>query len=432
MGEGGARADRPPRSAVSHGVGLVGLTGFAAWLVLARAYGLGGPFAALGLLGACAGPMLLWSLLVDKVHHHETTGIDWARPPRPLAEALDTGLVKLAGLWATWGVIALLYIVGNWLGAWQYRFVLGLLGWAAPALLLCSIPYVIWLDRRLVEPRDGAHACGLWLLGRGGAAPREALYDHGRSWAVKGFFIAFMLSVLPGSYAFVVGAGFGGVLTDPASSARLLIALLFLIDIAFATLGYLLTFRPLDAHIRSANPYLAGWTAALICYPPFVLMGPGGPLDYHRDTADWSHWLADYPAASWAMGALLVLLTALYAWATVAFGLRFSNLTHRGILTHGPYRWSKHPAYLAKNAFWWLSTLPFLVTTGDPLDRARNTALLAVVSAIYYWRARTEEAHLSADPAYRAYAAWMERNAPLSRLVRRLNVSRSAFLRKPG
>ena len=34
---------------------------------------------------------------------------------------------------------------------------------------------------------------------------------------------------------------------------------------------------------------------------------------------------------------MLVALTAIYAWATVAFGFRFSNLTHRGILTHGPY-----------------------------------------------------------------------------------------------
>jgi hypothetical protein len=42
------------------------------------------------------------------------------------------------------------------------------------------------------------------------------------------------------------------------------------------------------------------------------------------------------------------------------------------------------------------------------------------VTAIYYWRARTEEKHLSADPAYRDYAEWMERNAPLPRLIRKL------------
>ncbi len=48
-----------------------------------------------------------------------------------------------------------------------------------------------------------------------------------------------------------------------------------MIDVQIGTVGYLLTLRPLDAHIRSGNPFLAGWVAALICYPPFVygLMG---------------------------------------------------------------------------------------------------------------------------------------------------------------
>jgi hypothetical protein len=50
----------------------------------------------------------------------------------------------------------------------------------------------------------------------------------------------------------------------------------------------------------------------------------------------------------------------------------------------------------------------------------RNSVILAAIGGVYYWRARTEEKHLGADPAYRAYAEWMERNAPLPRLIRRL------------
>ena len=112
-------------------------------------------------------------------------------------------------------------------------------------------------------------------------------------------------------------------------------------------------------------------------------------------------------------------LTAIYAWATVAFGLRFSNLTDRGIITHGPYRWTKHPAYLSKNLFWWIAGLPFLVTTGDMGEAIRNTALLAIVSGIYYWRAKTEERHLAANPDYAPYAAWMARNGAITRLFSR-------------
>jgi protein-S-isoprenylcysteine O-methyltransferase Ste14 len=176
--------------------------------------------------------------------------------------------------------------------------------------------------------------------------------------------------------------------------------------------------KPLDAHIRSANPYAAGWMAALICYPPFILMNGGGPLDYHPGTADWTYWLEASPLAMALLGLAMVFLTGIYAWATIAFGIRFSNLTNRGILTHGPYAWTKHPAYVSKNIFWWLSTFPFLAVTGNPVDMIRNTVVLAMVSGVYYWRARTEERHLMADPAYRDYAAWMARHGPLSRLVR--------------
>ncbi len=68
------------------------------------------------------------------------------------------------------------------------------------------------------------------------------------------------------------------------------------------------------------------------------------------------------------MGAWLVFLTGVYAWATVAFGFRFSNLTDRGIITNGPYAWTKHPAYVSKNLFWWFAVLPFFAVTGSVVD----------------------------------------------------------------
>ena len=102
----------------------------------------------------------------------------------------------------------------------------------------------------------------------------------------------------------------------------------------------------------------------------------------------------------------------------MAFGLRFSNLTHRGIITHGPYAWTRHPAYLSKNLFWWLSTMPLLTVSGSLADAARNTLLMGVVAGVYYWRARTEERHLGADPAYRAYSEWATRRAPVPRFFR--------------
>lgn len=412
---------RCPPSAVSHGVGVAGLVGLALWTATAWRLGMDGPNAGIAAVVACGLPMILWSLFVDRVHRNPSSGIDWSNAPRGGREALDISLVKLAGLWATWGIIALFYGVARWYWESGYGHAMWLLGWAAPVLFVLSIPYVIWLDRRLIEPRDGAYAFGQWIVGRAAGQPaRGEIANHLRSWAVKAFFLAFMLSITPGNFAGVVGWRMGDPTAGPVEFASFLIALLFLIDVAFATVGYVLTMKPLDAHIRSASPYVGGWVAALICYPPFVLMGGGGPLDYHRGTAEWSQWLAGNIPLLWIWGAVLVLLTAVYAWATVAFGLRFSNLTHRGIITHGPYRWTRHPAYLAKNLFWWLSVMPFLTVTGSWIDAARNCALLGLTSAVYYWRARTEEQHLAEDAVYRAYHDWMERHAPVPRLAAKL------------
>ncbi len=434
----------PPASDVSAGVGLAGLIGLLVWIALCRSYpdiadalGLGGglaasrgvlsgPYAALAAMLFSAVPMVLWSVLVDKVHLRPSTGIDW-KLNRPLAEILPISVVKLCGLWATWALLAGFYGLARWYWSGSYLFAMEVLTFAVLPLVMLSIPYVIWLDRVLVEPRDGTWHFGTFVLG-GGVIGRDtwdgaAIAKHWRAWAIKGFFGAFMISILPPGFAQVVEADPAQMLGNPVQFAMTLVALLFVIDVQIGTVGYLLTLRPLDAHIRSGNPLLAGWLAALLCYPPFVwgIIGPNNQvLSYENGAPGWAHWFAGSTALLWAWGGLLVLLTGIYAWATVAFGIRFSNLTYRGVLTNGPYRFTRHPAYLSKNLFWWVSVLPFLVTTGSTADAVRNSIFLLIVNGIYYWRARTEEAHLLAeDPKYRAYHAWMEeRGLITSRLVR--------------
>lgn len=378
-----------------------------------------GPYAAVAALVFSGVPMVLWSLLVDKVHRRASTGIDWANP-RPLRAMADVSVTKIAGLWATWALVGFVYCIARWYWRGQYLFAMDMLQAVAPLLFLGSIPYVLWLDRVLVNPRDGAWHFGAMLIGREAWDSAEVAH-HLRAWAVKGFFCAFMISILPGGFAAVVRANWSAIGHDPVRLANTTIEAMFLIDVQIAMVGYLLTIKPLDAHIRTANPYLAGWVAALICYPPFVLMGGGDVLDYRTNGAEWTYWLQGHDALLWLWGAMLVVLTALYAWATVAFGLRFSNLTYRGVLTNGPYAFTRHPAYLAKNTYWWLLSLPFLATSHSMVDAVRNTVILALVSAVYYWRAKTEEKHLlAADGKYREYHAWMARHGPITAALARI------------
>lgn len=434
----------PPASDVSTGVGLAGLAGLFAWIGFCRFYPdiaaamelggpisaergvLSGPYAALAAMLFTAVPMALWSILADKVHRRPSTGIDWTLR-RPLAEVLPVAVVKLCGLWATWALIAAFYALARWYWTGNYLFAMDVLTFAVLPLVALSVPYVIWLDRYLVDQRDGCFQFGTLILGAGVIGrdqwDRATLAKHARAWAIKGFFGAFMISILPPGFAQVVEADPVQAFGNPVEFVMLLVTLLFVIDVQIGTVGYLLTLRPLDSHIRSGNPFLAGWLAALICYPPFVwsIIGPDNQvLSYENATPGWAHWLAGNDALLWAWGALLVFLTGVYAWATVVFGIRFSNLTYRGVLTNGPYRFTRHPAYLSKNLFWWASVLPFAVMGGSALEGVRNCIFLLVVNAIYYWRARTEEAHLLAeDPKYREYHTWMNQHGAITaRLAR--------------
>src|SRR3546814_2305975 len=86
-----------PRSAVSTGVGIVGLVGLVSYLLISRftpeiAAFLGidwgsrgpmsGPNSAIASVLAFGVPMVLWSIFIDKVLLNPSTGIDWA-PRRP-------------------------------------------------------------------------------------------------------------------------------------------------------------------------------------------------------------------------------------------------------------------------------------------------------------------------------------------------------------
>lgn len=431
--------DSRPPSDVSVAVGLIGLAALLLWLWIAREWGsiatafdLPGPREPLvGAHASIAGlvfitvPMVAWSLLVDKVHRRPSTGIDWSLR-RSRKRDPEVSLTKIAGLWATWAILTALYCLCRWYWNGDYIYALKVIALMGVGMVVLSIPYVLWLDRVLVEPRDQAWHFGAMLFFRRDWDPAK-VRKHWQAWIIKGFFTAFMISILPGNFANIVGFDLTEFLTNPVLFAAAMINLLFLVDVMVGTVGYIVTLRPLDAHIRSGNPLLGGWIAALICYPPFVwgLIGNSDVLNYEHAVASWDHWLAGNDALLWAWAGLLVLLTGVYAWATFAFGIRFSNLTYRGVLTNGPYRFTRHPAYVSKNLFWWCSVMPFLVVNDNPVDAIRNTFFLLCVNAVYYWRAKTEEAHLLAeDEKYRAYHAWMERHglltAPLARLGRRL------------
>ncbi len=247
-------------------------------------------------------------------------------------------------------------------------------------------------------------------------AARQALLG----WVVKAFFLPLMLSGCLGW--FYMGAHLESLPTQAAFVAQAM-TFLYAMDVSFGSVGYINTSPRIGAQIRSVDSTFSGWLSALVCYPPVSVWVLDSWLIY-KSAEDWRHWLQGSPGIASAWGMAIVLCTLVYVWATVVFGPRFSNLTYRGIITSGPYRYHKHPAYISKNLSWWLISVPFLSTHGVGAALSHSAALLCI-NGIYWLRALTEERHLRSYPEYAAYAEWIARNGLSARVGRLLPFSRA-------
>jgi protein-S-isoprenylcysteine O-methyltransferase Ste14 len=172
------------------------------------------------------------------------------------------------------------------------------------------------------------------------------------------------------------------------------LASFFIIDVSLGLIGYLCSSRWLRNKSKSVDSSLSGWMVALVCYPPFNSI-THNYLPYSQSSGS-PYAILQYEWIAILLKVIILLLFAIYVWATMAFGLRFSNLTNRGILTKGPYAWVRHPAYFCKNLAWWGESIRSFSSPGQFL-------FLAVWNVIYFLRAYTEERHLRQDPDYLAY-----------------------------
>ncbi len=326
--------------------------------------------------------------------------------------------VRLLGLLLTFGIIAGVYwLFPEYHGSFYdpfWGFLLALLG---PVAVLV-VPYFIWTDTRLADPHDSYWQLGmvpvLLLSGRSlDEIDRPALQSHFMGWAVKAFFLPLMMNYLGGEVRSLGNSWAAFSVNNSAGWYQFLYDLSYTVDLLFCVVGYTITLRLFDSHIRSTEPTAFGWIIALLCYQPFYSV-IGSMYLHYDDGLFWDNWLNGVPALKNIWAGVIIALLFVYGLSTVAFGLRFSNLTYRGVITSGPYRYTKHPAYLSKNLSWWLISVPW-ISDAHGFEQVRNCCLLGLLNLIYFLRARTEENHLSLrDPDYVAYALWMNQHGILS------------------
>jgi len=182
----------------------------------------------------------------------------------------------------------------------------------------------------------------------------------------------------------------------------------FVIDVGLAWCGYVFSSRWLKNGLKSVEPTFQGWAVALLCYPPFnhflfiYFMMPSDK-DFLTLAKDGSTPVQVFVLT---LAILSLISYLIYMSATVLFGLRFSNLTNRGIIRTGLYKYIRHPAYAGKNIAWWLVFLPYIIY--QALSKGSFVPLLQIIALVmmttlYFYRAITEERHLLQDPEYQEY-----------------------------
>jgi len=170
-----------------------------------------------------------------------------------------------------------------------------------------------------------------------------------------------------------------------------LFQLVLFLDVFFFTIGYLVELPVLKNQIRSVDPTLLGWAVALACYPPFngltAMILSWEPSKFPQ---------FETPEIHVAVNFLILGLMAIYTSASVALNVKASNLTHRGIISKGPYRFIRHPAYTSKNIAWWIGSIP-VINAGFDISVWNGLLIVAAAGGwtlIYTFRALTEEDHL--------------------------------------
>ena len=344
---------------------------------------------------------MLLELFVTRVHRRPSTGLDWSRPARPSVRRI---VLKLLGLSLTLGLVVAAHAIFRVFSFDELSVTVGIAKLLAPVAAALTVLYVALVDGRQTDPEDAYHELGAMAAGLRPIRLTPRLRDHAVGWAVKAFFLPIMLYYLAANATRLdaISEGFTG---DAVEIALAIMLVCVLVDLVIANVGYAMTFRLFDAHIRSPNRYLGAWVVTLVCYAPLNEIVMRRIFDYRNDL-QWSDVVGDHPLLYWPWIGAILALYLIHIWSKAVYGLRWSNLTHRGILTNGPYRFTKHPDYLTKSVFFWLTAAPFL-TAADPATAWSSTFALVVVNAIYWGRARMEEKHLSEDPAYVAYALAM-------------------------
>lgn len=426
-----------PVSASSFAVNLAGGTAFLVSLpALQRVFASDLVLLSIGGIAAALLTLLIGEVFFLKSHRRERVGLCGGARQWPVLSE------KLLAMNVTLAIVFACYIFIPEYHKSYYAEFRGFLPFAFPAAFITGNFYLFFFDHRLGSPDDGLLQFGRLLAGRWKEVERAKIADYCKSVLLRAYFVpAMYIYFIAGLETYVGGAG--AYLAQNAAQIPdvpgmeivkgLLVAYFFLmtIDGLFAVIGYLMTFRALDSDVRSTEPTAIGWISCIVCYTPFFeVLFASWLLRGLYHNPQWFEWFAGHNILLIVWGSLAALAMCAEAFTTMTFGIRFSNLTYRGLMATGLFRYTKHPQYVSKMLNRFLVFVPFLSLAG-PMGAAWSLLLFAGLCFIYYIRARTEENHLSIHEDYVRYAELMNGRsvfAPLARWLPFLRYSKEKAL----
>lgn len=395
----------PPPSISNNYINFTGLGAAIAAFLVCRHFNAGAMPTAFALCISYAATILLLEVIFLKTYKRPSTGLDWNKRNYSARRTA----IKCLGLYGTFAALGAIYYVAPEYHAVYYRPFWEAVKIVLPMVIILAAPYIAFVDAHMKEPEDGLYQCGLCFLGRWDEAKYNDVMQYALGWIVKGFFLPLMwVGIIYNIDTFLLRL-FSTNIGNFGYFFSVSFNFLFVIDVFIATLGYVFTFRLFDTHIRSSDSSFLGWFVCILCYTRYIgffQIGYSGNYNHYP----WVMWFADYPVVQIIWGSAILISSSLYVLSTFAFGCRFSNLTHRGIITNGMFRFTKHPAYVCKNINWWLLSAPFFPIENKAIALS-YTFLLLAENGVYLLRARTEEHHLSYDPNYVAYAVYMNEHS---------------------
>lgn len=348
---------------------------------------------------------------------------DWtlaSRPLQPLTIVIDRTLTKFSGVLL--GISFIFFLV--WLlPAYDsatnlprlYEALFPTLAFIIPA----SLVLIFATEYILGEKRDGTYQFGLLARLKVRDINWTIFFDGVREWLLRCFFLLINFYALVWYIAYLRTNGLPNISGDFVTFITRLDLAIFGMIVASILPGYIFASRLIGTELKKVDRTWFGWAINLSCYPPINAALFGAWIRYipapetasvYAGTPAWAFHTAGSPAFLLIIATLIIIFAIIHLWGEAIVGIRAANMSMRGIVTTGPFAFTRHPIYVSKCFQWACLYFPVLNAVGI-VNPIQSGILFLLVCAIYAGRALGEERLLATDPNYVKYALFMDKES---------------------